>query len=357
MLPVVHRGLIAENRNANIRLRTNREKLRLVSNPFDLPDRMFIELFRLTKNAVRQLINQLGPHIKRPILERGVSVETKILCTLRFYGTGSYQRCVGEEYTFGLSQTSVHRAIHEVTRVIVERLENKINFPVTVEERTTIKNEFMVHWGFPGVVGVIDGTHIAILKPTDDEQNFINRKGYHSINCQVICDHTLKIRNILTNFGGSTHDSFIWRMSEVKAYMENLYNNREASWLLGDSGYPLQPYLMTPFRNPVPGSPESRYNEAHVAARNCVERCIGILKMRFRSLLKERTSRYTPQFVTQLIKAGAILHNICIEERIPLLQNFNHNNIEDEDLFQYQNEEVANEGILTRQRIVNRYFL
>lgn len=52
-----------------------------------------------------------------------------------------------------------------------------IKFPQTLNERDNIKREFMEKFDFPGTVGAIDCTHIAILKPTVDEHNFINRKG------------------------------------------------------------------------------------------------------------------------------------------------------------------------------------
>lgn len=65
--------------------------------------------------------------------------------------------------------------------------------------------------------------------------------------------------------------------------MQESYNaNDRTSWLLGDSGYPQQPWLMIPVLNAVVGSPEERYNTGHASARNCVERCIGVLKSRFR---------------------------------------------------------------------------
>ena len=39
---------------------------------------------------------------------------------------------------------------------------------------------------FPGVLGCIDGTHIRVLAPPDEEWAYVNRKGQHSINVQVI---------------------------------------------------------------------------------------------------------------------------------------------------------------------------
>jgi hypothetical protein len=38
---------------------------------------------------------------------------------------------------------------------------------------------------FPKVIGVIDGTQIRIKGPGENEADFVNRKGNHSINVQV----------------------------------------------------------------------------------------------------------------------------------------------------------------------------
>ena len=44
---------------------------------------------------------------------------------------------------------------------------------------------------FPGIIGCIDCTHVAIFPPgiTDEEHPehlYVNRKGYHSINVQLV---------------------------------------------------------------------------------------------------------------------------------------------------------------------------
>lgn len=40
--------------------------------------------------------------------------------------------------------------------------------------------------GFPKVIGAIDGTHINIIAPKNCPEAYINRKGHHSIQLQVI---------------------------------------------------------------------------------------------------------------------------------------------------------------------------
>ncbi|XP_020717762.1 putative nuclease HARBI1 [Ceratitis capitata] len=49
-------------------------------------------------------------------------------------------------------------------------------------------------------------------------------------------------------------------------------------FLIGDSGYPLELWLMTPLPNQPQGSPKFRYNEALCKARNPVERRFGVVK-------------------------------------------------------------------------------
>ncbi|KAF5299971.1 hypothetical protein FQA39_LY11344 [Lamprigera yunnana] len=100
------------------------------SNPFNLPNNLFIELFRFDKNLAQELIARLTPHLQHPVRITGISVE--VLAALRFYSTGCYQRRIGQNFDFGLIQTIVHRVIHEVTHAIDATLADQfISFPNT----------------------------------------------------------------------------------------------------------------------------------------------------------------------------------------------------------------------------------
>lgn len=50
----------------------------------------------------------------------------------------------------------------------------------TPEEQVNIEEHFESN-GFPGVIGVIDGTHIKIDKPSQDPDSYLNRKHFYSI--------------------------------------------------------------------------------------------------------------------------------------------------------------------------------
>lgn len=134
----------------------------------------------------------------------------------------------------------------------------------------------------------------------------------------------------------------------------------------GDSGYPLRPWLLTPMANAEIDSPEERYNRRQMSSRALIERCNGLLKMRFRCLLKHRVLHYSPQTACKIINACAILHNICIENNVPLPRDDIQEEWQDDMFNQYvadNNEEIANRvnpevaaGKKLRRRLIHNYF-
>lgn len=174
-----------------------------------------------------------------------------------------------------MTQPTFSRALSEVCSALEAIAPNVIKFPISEAEKQAKKEEFMEHFQFPGVIGCIDGTHVAITPSQNDEHLYFNRKRYHSKNVQIICDANLMILNVNANYGGATHDSFIWRNSNIRRHLEQYNQHDRNCWLLGDSGYPQEPWLMTPIRGMPRECPEGRYTTALTRTRNCAERCIG----------------------------------------------------------------------------------
>ena len=80
-------------------------------------------------------------------------------------------------------------------------------------------------------MGAIDCTHVRIKSPSIDEHLYVNRKNFHSINIQGVCDAELKFLNIIAKWPGSTHDSFIWSNCALKEMFED--GTISDGWLLG----------------------------------------------------------------------------------------------------------------------------
>lgn len=161
--------------------------MREASDPFSIEDVRFVELFRLNKDMTQFVLNGLIPQLNDDSNPVAIPVIIKFFGVLQFYATGTYQRVIGRGFHISMSQQSLSRAINEVTNAIVNSFsEQWVRFPRTAEEKYQIKQRFMEARGFPGVIGAVDCTHVEILKPNIEEHNYINRKGYHSKNIQIV---------------------------------------------------------------------------------------------------------------------------------------------------------------------------
>ncbi|XP_054084425.1 putative nuclease HARBI1 isoform X2 [Zeugodacus cucurbitae] len=173
-------------------------------------------------------------------------------------------------------------------------------------------------FGIKGTIGAIDCTHIGIVSPPSTDAAtplslFMNRKGFYSLNVEAVCDHRLLFTAVNMRYPGS--DSGIWTTSPTHLHLISTYNIQSDSWLLGDQGYPLEPWLLTPVAEPV-NAREVRYNKLHAKARNTIERAFGVLKSRFRCLSKHRILHYSPEKAAMIIYACTILHNILLKHGV-----------------------------------------
>ncbi|RVE40940.1 hypothetical protein evm_014409 [Chilo suppressalis] len=253
--------------------------------PSRITNTHFVQRYRITKDAFYFLCDTLRTHTDLRSSQR-INLETKVLCALLFL-----------PMTF-------------------------IKFPNTREARDLVKQRFYNSYGIPGVVGCIDGCHFRIFKPRKEEEHlFYCRKHYHSLNVLMVCDDNCRIMYINPKFGGASHDAFVWENSHINNYLQTLHQSGESVWLLGDSGYPQRPWLMTPYSNPAAGSAAETYNNVHSIARVVIENTFGRLKNRWRCVCKDRVLHYKPEKCAQIIIACSVLHNLALDFTVPLPSN------------------------------------
>lgn len=171
--------------------------------------------------------------------------DLEILIFIRYLATGSFILVAGElcSIKYSTSWRSIHKLISHLTR----QSNSFIKFPLNLDQ---ISVKFQEKKNIPNVVGCIDGTHIPILVPNNSSaETFRNRKGFFSLNIQMICGPDMKVYDIDAGWPGSCHDSTIWRSSGIF----NRFRSGEFAgrYLLGDSAYPLSKSMISPFRNPV----------------------------------------------------------------------------------------------------------
>ena len=321
--------------------------------PLDyMDDDELISRYRLPRECIMELIELLlANDLQRPSMRsNALPVSTQVLVAPRFYATGDVH---------GVSQSSVSRCVTAVSTSLSGKASKYIHFPT--DQRTVI-HDFHSIAGFPNVVGCVDGTHIPISAPHTNENTYVCRKGFHSINVQGICDAKLRFLNVVAKYPGSSHDSFVWRNSAIYQFMTQQGSQRQG-WLLGDSGYPLSPFLMTPLTNPTTPA-EVLYNRKHSQTRNTIERSFGLLKMRFRCL--HRTGgclQSPPSTCAKIITACTVLHNICIDKSVPQPDDVDDEDHHDGDgdhshdtATAHNNDDSNNSGGRVRQRLIERRF-
>ena len=85
--------------------------------------------------------------------------------------------------------------------------------PGTAEKK--VNSQFYELAKFPGVLGIVDGTHNPIKRSSEDEDDYVNTHFYHSINVQGICQPDGRFSDVLARFPGSVHDSRMCKLSIV----------------------------------------------------------------------------------------------------------------------------------------------
>ena len=251
----------------------------------------------------------------------------------------------------GIDESTVCRVVNNFCKSLVSKKNRFIRFPFTDDEKTENKLKFYKMGGFPSCILCIDGFHGKICTPYHDENSFVNRKGFHSINVQAMTGADYRFTDVVVRWPGSVHDSFIFRTSAVYDCLRVNHTTLEKGVMLGDSGYALTNFLMTPYDNPTTRQ-ERRFNITHKTTRSSVERSIGQLKRRFHGL--KSGLRVQPEKACLFITACVILHNIA--------KMLNEVDFDGEDEEDYEcdpidnNREGTADGRLVREHITETFF-
>ncbi|XP_046399986.1 putative nuclease HARBI1 [Ischnura elegans] len=289
-----------------------RMHLRDRQNPIEFySEAEFLQRYRFSKRTVSDV---LLPYVRSERLSnRGLPIPDilKLLIALRFYATGSFQLVCGD--LAGVTQGTVCKIIKSISNDLVAVLPRHMKFPSSDEDTARCKRSFYEKGQFPGVVGCIDCTHVPIVSPGGEfGELYRNRKGWFSLNVQVVAGPSMEIMDIVCRWQGSAHDARIFHNSRLKLKFET---NEVKGILLGDSGYPLLPYLFTPVLRPVSAS-ERRYNISHIRTRCTVERTFWVWKRRFPCIsMKLRVKLFTAQ---KVILACAVLRNVAMQNHDPM---------------------------------------
>uniref|UniRef100_A0A3B4TVL4 DDE Tnp4 domain-containing protein n=1 Tax=Seriola dumerili TaxID=41447 RepID=A0A3B4TVL4_SERDU len=189
----------------------------------DYTDDTLYERFRLGRADIGFTVNLLQPQLEHTTTRSyALTVEEQVLMVLRFYACGSSYQVIGDG-------VCVCAQVNYQPSALASLVNQFVKFPRDPEETRQIKRKYFEMGRTPNTIGVIHSTHIHIQAPHEREREFVNRKGWHSINCVV-------------KWSGS------------------VYDNPPDGITLGDSAYH--------------NNAEDRFNSRHFTSCNIILACI-----------------------------------------------------------------------------------
>lgn len=147
---------------------------------------------------------------------------------------------------------------------------------------------------------------VTIKAPNSEDSSYVNKKGFHSVGCQLVCNARGLLLSAETHWPGGLKDTDVLQRSALHKQLQDTeegwllgetwishhsesekdHNRNKVGFIfcfLGDCRYPLRKWLMTPVDNPESPA-EFRYNLAHTATHEIVDRTFRAIQTRFRCL-------------------------------------------------------------------------
>ena len=272
--------------------------------------REFKGRMRMDVSTFEYLCNTLAPYMLRQDtnMRLAVPVQVKVAIAISRLATGNSMQSIVDLYKIGLSTSQL--AVSQFTCVVKSALlKTYIRWP-TASVMEKFADEFQDIHGIPYVVGAVDGSHIPIVAPHLYAADYYNRKDFHSVLLQGVVSSKCLFWDYDIGWAGSMHDANLWARTEIRKFCEEGRLSQYA--LVGDAAYSCRPWMLASFRGHRDGLTREEYNWNYVqsSTRMCVERAFGMLKGRWRILLKIIDVHL--KNVPDLVCTCLVLHNICI---------------------------------------------
>jgi hypothetical protein len=239
---------------------------------------------------------------------------------------GAPQSVRQAKHIFSHSLETVSRRFNDVLEAV--NLLAAKNIKLIDETFAVVHPKIREHRSWPhfrNCIGAIDGTHIEVIVPPSEQAVHMNRHGYCSQNVMAVCDFDMRFTFVVVGWPGSAHDTRIWRDTVFNKYKNNFPHPPDGKYYRVDSGYPnrkgyLAPYKgqryhITEFQNA--GQPiglKELFNHAHSSLRNVIERSFGVMKMKWRILLK--MPNYSMEKQANIIIACMALHSFIRDSNL-----------------------------------------
>nr|XP_043621581.1 protein ALP1-like [Erigeron canadensis] len=292
-----------------------------------------LEEFESVFKVSRKTFNYICSIVSEPMMAKSanfvflngksMSLNDQVALALRRLSSGD--SLIGVANFFGTNHSTVSQVTWRFVEAIEERGIHHLQWPSTEEEIAHIKSKFENIRGLPNCCGAIDTTHIMMLLSATDRSLdvWLDSNDNHSMILQVIVDPDMRFRDIVTGWPGKMDDAAVLQKStffELSEKGERLNGKKLKlsegtelqEYIVGDSGFPLLPWLITPFQGRELPETKTEFNKRHYATRLVAQRALARLKDVWR-MIHGVMWRPDKTKLPRVILACCILHNIIID--------------------------------------------
>ena len=288
----------------------------------------FKYFFRVSKKTFEYICSLVRDDlVSRPpsglinIEGRLLSVEKQVAIAMRRLASGESQVSVGG--AFGVGQSTVSQVTWRFVESMEVRARHHMKWPEP-KRMEQIKARLESTFGLPNCCGAIDATHIIMTLPAvESSDDWCDQESNYSMFLQGLVDHEMRFLDIVTGWPGSMTYSRLLKFSGFyklcesgKALNGPVKMSAERAeireFIVGDSAYPLLPWLITPYEGKGLSASMVSYNSKHREVRLLASKALSQLKGAWRILHKVmwRPDRHK---LPSIILVCCLLHNIIID--------------------------------------------
>ncbi|XP_027069238.1 protein ALP1-like [Coffea eugenioides] len=259
-----------------------------------------------------------------------MSLYDQVALALNRLSSGRSLVSIGD--AFGTSQSTVSQVTWRFVEAIEMNGHQHIRWPSTENELMDIKSQFEQIQGLPNCCGAIDTTHIVILLSTSKRRTdvWLDSKENYSMPLQAIVGPNLKFLDIFSGLPGMLNESSLLPYSSFydKCQKGERLNGKKIKlsqqaelqeYVVGDSAYPLLPWLLTPYQGNDLSQTKVDFNKHHLATRVVAQRALARLKDVWK-MIDGVVCRPDKHKLPSFIFVCCILHNIVIDMEDEVLE-------------------------------------
>ncbi|KAM7257409.1 hypothetical protein ACFE04_013150 [Oxalis oulophora] len=276
-----------------------------------------------------------------------LTLKDKVAVALRRLSSGETLTNIGE--SFGMNQSTVSQITWRFVESMEERGLHHLQWPSMESDMENIKSKFEKIEGLPNCCGAIDITHILMNIPTLDDKSsgvWCNAKKQYSMILQAIVDPHMRFQDVIAGWPGSLSDAQVLQNSGFfKLCEDGKRLNGKNEYIVGDSGFPLLQWLITPYQGKELSDIQAEFNRRHAATRLVASMALARLKKMWR-IIKGVMWMPDKTRLPRIILVCCLLHNIIIDMKDEVLDEMSLSCHHDPE-YKQQFCEAVNETALT----------